>query len=76
MEFDCNVIEKCIIPISISTTTTDASIVQMVRDRIRFCSAVGYKPRRAEILFCNWEAEPENIKEESGAEAGSDVWSA
>ncbi len=40
-----------IIPTPISTTP-DASIVQMIRDRIRLSSTAGYEPRCAE-LFCN-----------------------
>ena len=40
---------KCISPIPISTTP-DATIVQMIRDRIRFSSAAGYKPRCAELF--------------------------
>src|ERR1700752_1154249 len=40
---------KCISPIPISTTP-DATVVQMIRDRIRFSSAAGYKPRCAELF--------------------------
>ena len=40
---------KCVSPIPISTTP-DATIVQMIRDRIRFSSAAGYKPRCAELF--------------------------
>jgi hypothetical protein len=40
---------KCISPIPISTTP-EATVVQMIRDRIRFSSAAGYNPQCAELF--------------------------
>jgi hypothetical protein len=43
---------KCISPIPISTTP-DATIVQMIRDRIRFSSAAVLQAAVCRALFCN-----------------------
>src|ERR1700751_3321398 len=65
---------KCISPIPISTTP-DATIVQMIRDRIRFSSAAGYKPRCAELFSATQrpKREYERHKEGAGSEVASDV---
>ena len=58
---------KCISPIPISTTP-DATIVQMIRDRIRFSSAAGYKPRCAELFSAT---ERPNQRTQGGQRSGS-----
>ena len=63
---------KCIRPIPISTTP-DATIVQMIRDRIRFSSAAGYKPRRTELfLQLTDRTEYKLVKEVGSSNGGVD----
>jgi hypothetical protein len=68
---------KCISPIPISTTP-EATIVQKIRDRIRFSSAAVYRPWCAELFSATERPNqrmPENIscsKKWAGPTAGSD----